>query len=68
MESLDARHSSRLQPGDVIPFHDGRMSGGGERNGRDLYVCEFGRSGSHIRSAVKDTHGLEQDILRHIMS
>lgn len=69
LESLTLDTISRLQPGDVIPFHDGDdVRVDVNANGRDLYVCEFGRSGAKYTVRVKDTHGSEQDILRHIMS
>ena len=69
LESLTLDTLSRLQAGDVIPFHDGQdVRVEVSANGRDLYVCEFGRSGSRYTVRVKDTHGSEQDILRHIMS
>jgi len=69
LESLTLDTISRLQPGEVIPFHesdDVRVEV--NANGRELYVCEFGRSGARYTVRVKDTHGSEQDILRHIMS
>ncbi|MDK1377992.1 MULTISPECIES: FliM/FliN family flagellar motor switch protein [unclassified Sinorhizobium] len=69
LESLTLDTISRLQPGDVIPFHDGQdVRVDVNANGRELYVCEFGRSGAKYTVRVKDTHGSEQDILRHIMS
>lgn len=69
LESLTLETISRLQAGDVIPFHDAQdVRVDVNANGRDLYVCEFGRSGSKYTVRVKDTHGSEQDILRHIMS
>lgn len=69
LESLTLNTISRLQPGDVIPFRDGQdVRVEVNANGRDLYVCEFGRAGSKYTVRIKDTHGSEQDILRHIMS
>lgn len=69
LEKLTLDTISRLQPGDVIPFHDTQdVRVDVNANGRDLYVCEFGRSGAKYTVRVKDTHGSEQDILRHIMS
>lgn len=69
LESLTLETISRLQAGDVIPFHDAQdVRVDVNANGRDLYVCEFGRSGAKYTVRVKDTHGSEQDILRHIMS
>ncbi len=58
LESLTLNTISRLQPGDVIPFHDGsEVRVDVNANGRDLYVCEFGRSGSKYTVRVRDTHG-----------
>ncbi|AUX75244.1 MULTISPECIES: FliM/FliN family flagellar motor switch protein [Sinorhizobium] len=69
LENLTLDTISRLQPGDVIPFHDGQdVRVEVNANGRDLYVCEFGRSGARYTVRIKDTHGSEEDILRHIMS
>lgn len=69
LESLTLDTISRLQAGDVIPFHDGQdVQVEVNANGRELYLCEFGRSGAKYTVRVKDTHGSEQDILRHIMS
>ncbi|HXV30715.1 MAG TPA: FliM/FliN family flagellar motor switch protein [Sinorhizobium sp.] len=69
LESLTLNTISRLQPGDVIPFHDGQdVQVEVNANGRELYLCEFGRAGAKYTVRVKDTHGSEQDILRHIMS
>lgn len=69
LESLTLETISHLQAGDVIPFHDAQdVRVDVNANGRDLYVCEFGRSGAKYTVRVKDTHGSEQDILRHIMS
>ena len=59
---------SRLQAGDVIPFHDaGDVRVDVNANGRNLYVCEFGRSGARYTVRVKDTHGSEDDLLQHII-
>lgn len=69
LESLSLDTISRLQPGDVIPFldrQDVRVDVNG--NGRNLYVCEFGRSGSKYTVRVKDTYGSDDDILNHLMS
>ncbi len=54
LESLTLDTISRLQPGDVIPFHDGQdVRVEVNANGRDLYVCEFGRSGSRYTVRVR---------------
>ncbi|QFI65110.1 FliM/FliN family flagellar motor switch protein [Sinorhizobium alkalisoli] len=69
LDSLTLDTISRLQLGDVIPFHDDQdVQVEVNANGRELYICEFGRSGAKYTVRVKDTHGSEQDILRHIMS
>ena len=59
---------SRLQAGDIIPFNeasDVRVEL--NANGRNLYVCEFGRSGARYTVRVKDTYGSEDDLLQHII-
>lgn len=68
LESLTLDAISRLQAGEVIPFHDQDVRVEVNANGRELYICEFGRSGANYTVRIKDTHGSEQDILRHIMS
>ncbi|OJF94275.1 FliM/FliN family flagellar motor switch protein [Pararhizobium antarcticum] len=68
LESLTLDTISRLQPGDVIPFHDAKdVRVEVNANGRELYICEFGRSGAKYTVRIKDTHGSENDILHHIM-
>ncbi|MFP5076360.1 FliM/FliN family flagellar motor switch protein [Rhizobium sp. YIM 134829] len=69
LESLTLGQVSRLQPGDIIPFHDAKdVRVEVNANGRELYVCEFGRSGARYTVRISDTHGSEQDILHHLMS
>lgn len=59
---------SRLQAGDIIPFNEaGDVRVEVNANGRNLYVCEFGRSGARYTVRVKDTYGSEDDILQHLM-
>lgn len=59
---------SRLQAGDIIPFNEsGDVRVEVNANGRNLYVCEFGRSGARYTVRVKDTYGSEDDILQHII-
>ena len=68
LESQTLDTISRLQAGDIIPFHeasDVRVEV--NANGRDLYVCEFGRSGARYTVRVKDTYGSEEDLLQHII-
>ncbi len=68
LEDLTLGTISRLQPGDVIPFRDARdVQVEVNANGRELYICEFGRSGEKYTVRVKDTHGSESDILKHII-
>lgn len=69
LEHLTLDTISRLQPGDIIPFHDAtdvRVDVSG--NGHELYQCEFGRAGARYTVRVKDVHGSEADILDHLMS
>jgi flagellar motor switch protein FliM len=59
---------SRLQAGDIIPFNEsGDVRVEVAANGRNLYVCEFGRSGARYTVRVKDTYGSEEDLLQHII-
>ena len=59
---------SRLQPGDIIPFNEtGDVRVEVNANGRNLYVCEFGRSGARYTVRVKDTYGSEDELLQHII-
>lgn len=68
LESQTLDTVSRLQAGDVIPFHDaGDVRVDVNANGRNLYVCEFGRSGARYTVRVKDTYGSEDELLQHII-
>ncbi|MDX3926392.1 MAG: FliM/FliN family flagellar motor switch protein [Shinella sp.] len=68
LESQTLETISRLQAGDIIPFQEsGEVRVEVNANGRDLYVCEFGRSGARYTVRVKDTYGSEDDILQHII-
>ncbi|MDQ0319144.1 flagellar motor switch protein FliM [Pararhizobium capsulatum DSM 1112] len=69
LQSLTLNTISRLQPGDVIPFHDAKdVRVEVDANGRDLYLCEFGRSGARYTVRIKDNLGSDNDILNHLMS
>ncbi|HUH48745.1 MAG TPA: FliM/FliN family flagellar motor switch protein [Mycoplana sp.] len=68
LESQTLDTISRLQAGDIIPFHDaGDVRVDVSANGNKLYVCEFGRSGARYTVRVKDTYGSEDELLQHIM-
>ena len=57
-----------LQAGDIIPFNEaGDVRVEVAANGRNLYVCEFGRSGARYTVRVKDTYGSEDELLQHII-
>ena len=59
---------ARLQPGDVIPFFDaGDVNVQVSANGRDLYICEFGRSGEQYTVRVKDTAGTERPQIQDLL-
>jgi len=69
LQSLTLGTISRLQAGDVIPFLDLKdVRVGVNANGKELYVGEFGRSGSKYTVRVQDTFGTEDDLLQHLMS
>ncbi len=68
LESQTLDTISRLQAGDIIPFHDtGDVRVDVSANGNKLYVCEFGRSGARYTVRVKDTYGSEDELLQHIV-
>lgn len=68
LESQTLDTISRLQAGDIIPFHDTTdVRVDVSANGNKLYVCEFGRSGARYTVRVKDTYGSEDELLQHIM-
>ena len=68
LEDLTLNDVSRLQPGDVIAFMDTKeVRVDVNANGRDLYVCEFGRSGERYTVRIMDTYGSEKEILDHLM-
>lgn len=67
LEALTLAAITQLKAGDVIPFHDPKdVRVDVKANGRDLYVCEFGRSGARYTVRVKDTHGSEDELLQHL--
>ncbi|MEN9895089.1 MAG: Flagellar motor switch protein FliM [Pseudomonadota bacterium] len=69
LQSLTLGTISRLQAGDVIPFLDLKdVKVGVNANGKELYVGEFGRSGSKYTVRVQDTFGTGDDLLQHLMS
>lgn len=68
LEALTLDTIARLAPGDIIPFHDkGDVLVDVSANGKDLYVCEFGRSGANYTVRVKDNMGAEGDLLRQLI-
>lgn len=68
LEAQTLNTISRLQAGDIIPFSEsGEVRVDVNANGRNLYVCEFGRSGARYTVRVKDTYGSEEEILQHLI-
>ncbi|HEY0121743.1 MAG TPA: FliM/FliN family flagellar motor switch protein [Rhizobium sp.] len=69
LQSLTLDTISRLAVGDVIPFMDaGDVQVEVSANSKDLYVCEFGRSGENYTVRVKDTVNSDDELLRHLMN
>jgi flagellar motor switch protein FliM len=69
LQDLTLRTISKLAAGDVIPFHDsGDVRVDVSANSRDLYVCEFGRSGENYTVRVKDTINSDDELIRHLMN
>ncbi|WP_374189958.1 FliM/FliN family flagellar motor switch protein [Rhizobium rhizogenes] len=69
LQSLTLDTISRLAVGDVIPFMDtSDVQVEVSANSKDLYVCEFGRSGENYTVRVKDTVNSDDELLRHLMN
>jgi flagellar motor switch protein FliM len=69
LDSLTLATVSRLVAGDVIRFRDkGDVIVDVSANGKNLYVCEFGRAGDRYTVRVKDNVSSEDEILKHLMS
>ena len=69
LESLTLETISRLAVGDVIPFQDSDdVHVEVSANGKDLYICEFGKSGENYTVRVKDNINSDDELLRHLMN
>jgi flagellar motor switch protein FliM len=69
LQDLTLRTISKLMAGDVIPFRDsGDVRVEVSANSRELYVCEFGRSGDNYMVRVKDTMNSDDELIRHLMN
>jgi flagellar motor switch protein FliM len=69
LQDLTLRTISKLMAGDVIPFRDSddvRVEV--SANSKELYVCEFGRSGDSYMVRVKDTVNSDDELIRHLMN
>jgi flagellar motor switch protein FliM len=68
LQSLTLGTISRLAAGDVIAFEDkGDVQVQVSANGKDMYSCEFGRSGERYTVRVKDNISTDDEILRHLI-
>jgi flagellar motor switch protein FliM len=69
LQDLTLRTISKLMAGDVIPFRDsGDVRVEVSANAKELYVCEFGRSGDNYMVRVKDTMNSDDELIRHLMN
>nr|WP_037155665.1 FliM/FliN family flagellar motor switch protein [Rhizobium freirei] len=70
LQSLTLDTISKLEVGDVIPFMDntGDVRVEVSANSKDLYICEFGRSGENYTVRVKDNVNSDDELLRHLMN
>ncbi len=69
LQDLTLRTISKLMAGDVIPFRDsGDVRVEVSANSKELYVCEFGRSGDNYMVRVKDTMNSDDELIRHLMN
>jgi flagellar motor switch protein FliM len=68
LQKLTLNTISRLAVGDVIAFKDkSDVQVQVSANGRDMYSCEFGRSGERYTVRVKDNISTENEILTHLI-
>ncbi|WP_430306544.1 FliM/FliN family flagellar motor switch protein [Rhizobium sp. 0TCS1.26] len=68
LQSLTLKTISKLAAGDIIAFEDKNdVRVEVSANGRDMYSCEFGRSGERYTVRVKDNISSEDELLRHLM-
>ena len=68
LQKLTLGTISRLAAGDVIAFQDKRdVRVQVSANGKDMYSCEFGRSGERYTVRVKDNISTDDEILRHLI-
>lgn len=59
---------ARLAVGDVIPFFDEEeVHVEVNANGKELYACEFGRSGQSYTVRIKDNTTSDEELLRHLL-
>lgn len=68
LQALSLGTIARLAPGDVIPFFDdGDVHVEVNANGKELYACEFGRSGQNYTVRIKDNTTSDEELLRHLL-
>ena len=69
LQSLTLETISKLAVGDVIPFMDSSdVNVEVSANGKDIYICEFGKSGENYTVRVKDTVNSDSELLKHLMN
>ena len=68
LQALSLGTIARLAPGDVIPFFDDSdVHVEVNANGKELYACEFGRSGQNYTVRIKDNTTSDEELLRHLL-
>jgi len=68
LQPLTLRTISKLAAGDVIAFQDKTdVQVDVSANGKDMYSCEFGRSGERYTVRVRDNMTTDDEILKHLM-
>jgi flagellar motor switch protein FliM len=69
LQSLTLDTISKLAAGDIIPFMEKEeVRVEVSANSKDLYVCEFGRSGENYTVRVKDNINSDDELLKHLMN
>ncbi len=68
LQKLTLGTISKLAKGDVIAFQDlNDVKVQVSANGKDMYSCEFGRSGERYTVRVKDNMSTDDEILQHLI-
>lgn len=68
LEPITLGHLRRLKVGDILPFDDEEgLNVLLQANEKNLFWCDFGRSGEDFCVRVREPHGLKKDLISEIL-